>query len=181
MKRQWILIGTMVAALLLVVGLLAGCGGTQKAQLDAFNTAKTKAEANKAVVRSYYDIVNLPDLKGYVEFLSPNYKRYLSPTAAPLTADGNKKRLAGFHTVCPDDFKLTVEDMIAEGDRVVARCTFTGTQKGTFMGIPPTGKPVKIWNVEVFRIENGKIIEQWGGPDLLDSLQQIGAVISAGK
>ncbi len=53
MKRQWILIGTMVAALLLVIGLLAGCSGVNKAQLDAFNAAKTKADANKALVRSY--------------------------------------------------------------------------------------------------------------------------------
>jgi predicted ester cyclase len=192
MTRKLFLLGI---ALSLVVGLLASCSGAKKADLDAAkaqvttlqsqlsaaNAAKTKADANKALVRRYFEIVNLPDLKGYEELASPNYKRYVSANDPPLTIDANKKRMLGFHAVFPDDFLLTVEDMVAEGDLVAARQTFTGTQKGAFMGIPPTGIKVKIWDVEVFRIENGKIAEQWGGPDIFNSLQQTGAVISAGK
>jgi predicted ester cyclase len=88
--------------------------------------------------------------------------------------------MLGFHAVFPD-FKLTLKEIVAEGDLVAAHMTFTGTQNGPFLGIPPTGKLITIWSVEVFRIENGKVAEMWGGPDIFNGLQQLGAVISAGK
>jgi predicted ester cyclase len=79
------------------------------------------------------------------------------------------------------DLQLTVEDIIAEGDRVAVNLTARGTHRGTFQGIAPTGKTVTVSAFEVVRIENGKLVEHWGGPDTLNLLQQLGAVISAGK
>jgi predicted ester cyclase len=79
------------------------------------------------------------------------------------------------------DLQLTVENIIAEGDFVAISLTARGTHQGTFQGIPPTGKSVTVSAFEVVRIENGKLAEHWGGPDTLNLLQQIGAVISAGK
>jgi steroid delta-isomerase-like uncharacterized protein len=180
MKRQWILIGTMVAALLLVIGLLAGCSGVNKAQLDAFNAAKTKADANKSLIGRYYEAVNSGVPSALDEFFSPNYKRYVSATAAPLDAAGQKARLAGLRAVFPD-LKITVDNIIAEGDFVAVSLTVRATHQGTFLGIPPTGKSVTVSGFEVIRIENGKMAEHWGGTDTFNLLQQIGAVISAGK
>ena len=66
----------------------------------------------------------------------------------------------------------------AEGDRIAFRSTMRGTHRGEFLGIPPTGIQVTVGLLDVIRIENGKFVEQWGGPDLLDLVQQLGAEIS---
>jgi predicted ester cyclase len=180
MKRQWILIGTMVAALLLVVGLLAGCSGVNKAQLDAFNAAKTKADANKSLIGRYYEAVNSGVPSALDEFFSPNYKRYLSPIMAPLNATQQKARLAGLRVPFPD-VQITVDNIIAEGDFVAISLTVRATHQGPFQLIPPTGNRVTVYAFEVVRIENGKMAEHWGGTDTFNLLEQLGAVILAGN
>jgi predicted ester cyclase len=196
--KKYILMGI---SLLLIIGLLAGCSGVKQSDFDAAkaqanslqsevntlqnqvntaNAAQSQADANKALVQNYYKIVNTPDLNGYENLLATDYKRYISDNSPPLAADANKKRMLGFHAVFPD-FLLTPEEIVAEGDLVAAHCVFTGTQKAPFLGIPPTGIQIKVWSVEVFRIENGKIVEMWGGPDVFNGLQQLGAVISPGQ
>ena len=112
------------------------------------------------------------------ELLAPNYKRYLTATAAPLDAAAQKQRLGGMRTVFPD-LNITIDDMIAEGDRVALRMTIRGTQKVAYQGIPPSGKQVTVSGVEVVRVENGKFVEHWGGADNLDLAQQLGGVVSA--
>ena len=71
---------------------------------------------------------------------------------------------------------LTVEDMIAEGDKVVTRYTSRGTQKGAFVGIPPTGKQMTVSSIVVARIADGKIVEEWGLDDQMGMLQQLGVI-----
>jgi predicted ester cyclase len=78
------------------------------------------------------------------------------------------------------DLHLSVEDVITEGDRVAFRGVVRGTHQGAFLGIPPTGKQATIFAFDVVRIEHGKLIEHWGGPDLFTLLLQLGAVVSAG-
>ena len=136
------------------------------------------AEANKALVRRYLEEVwQKRNPAAVAEFLAPDYRRYLSPTAVPLTRDGQRERVTGFRTAFPD-IQLTLEDMFAEGDRVAFRSTIRGTHRGLFQGIAPTGKRVTVSLIDVVRIENGAFIEHWGGPDLWDLLQQLGAVIA---
>jgi len=74
------------------------------------------------------------------------------------------------------DLQVTVEDQLAEGDRVATRWTARGTHQGEFQGVPPTGNPMEISGIAVARLANGKVIEQWGNPDLLTMMQQIGAI-----
>ena len=74
------------------------------------------------------------------------------------------------------DLHLTVEDMIAEGDKVVTRFTSRGTQTGAFMGIPPTGKQVTVSSIVIARIADGKIVEEWGLDDQMGMLQQLGVI-----
>jgi len=71
------------------------------------------------------------------------------------------------------DWNEKVDDIIAEGDRVVIRFTSTGTQQGEFAGIDPTGKKVTIREVAIFRLAGGKIVEQWGMPDIHGLLNQL--------
>jgi predicted ester cyclase len=143
-------------------------------------TQAPPTEANKALVRRYMDQVwNAGNLSVLDELDSPNLKRYMSAAAAPIDAAGQRQRLVGLRTVFPD-ISITIDDLIAEGDRVTVRMTARGTQKVAFMGIPPTGKPVTVTAIDIIRIENGKFVEHWGGPDTMDLVQQLGGVVSAG-
>ena len=69
-----------------------------------------------------------------------------------------------------------VDDTIAEGDKVVVRATWSGTHKGEFMGIPPTGKRVSFGVIDTVRIDGGKLVEHWGQMDNMRLMQQLGAV-----
>lgn len=111
------------------------------------------------------------------DLLSPDYKRYLSPAAAPLTPETQKQRLAGLRAAFPD-MHLTMEDMILQGDKVALRMTLRGTHRGVFQGIAPTDKQVTVSALDIVHFENGRFDEHWGGPDLLSLLQQLGAVLS---
>lgn len=141
------------------------------------------AEENKALVRRYIEVVwNQRNTAALDELLAPNYQRYVSATAAPLSSEGQRQRITGFHTAFPD-LHFTIEDLFAEGDRVTFRVTMRGTHQGPFpylQGLAPTGKQVTISVLDVVRVEQGKFAEHWGGPDLLALLQQLGATVSAG-
>jgi len=87
------------------------------------------------------------------------------------TVEGQKKDIQFLHTAFPD-FHLTIEEIIADGDKVWARMIAQGTNLGGFMG-PPNGKPFKITVFDVCRIKDGKIIEHWGSPDRFALLAQL--------
>ena len=74
------------------------------------------------------------------------------------------------------DLRFTVEDQIEEGNEVVTRWTCSGTQRGEFQGVPPTGKKVTISGISIFRFDDGKVAEEWSNPDLLGMMQQLGAL-----
>jgi len=71
--------------------------------------------------------------------------------------------------------------MVAESDRVAARFTARGIHKGPFMGLPPTGKPIVMTGMEIFRLEKGKIAELWGEANLIGLMQQLGILPPMGR
>lgn len=79
------------------------------------------------------------------------------------------------------DLHVTTDDLLAEGDKVVKVWTVNCTNKGDFMGIPATGKPISIKGIEVFRIANGKIAELWASMDNLGMMQQLGVIPPMGE
>jgi steroid delta-isomerase-like uncharacterized protein len=79
------------------------------------------------------------------------------------------------------DLHYALDDMIVEGDKVVVRCTVTGTHKGEFMGVPPTNKKVKVQAIAIDRVVGGKIVEEWGMSDTLGLMQQLGVVPTPNK
>ena len=87
--------------------------------------------------------------------------------------EGLKQYITLVRTIMPD-CHFTVEDLIAEGDKVVCRRTVHGTHSGEIMGIPPTGKALTTTATTIFRLEGGKAVERWNNTDDLDLLQQIG-------
>lgn len=88
---------------------------------------------------------------------------------------GVKELIAGYRAAFPD-IHMTIEDQIADGDRVVSRWRATGTHQGELMGIPGTGKQATVTGVTIDRIEDGRIAENWNYWDTLGLLQQLGAI-----
>lgn len=133
-------------------------------------------EKHKALVRRYIDEA-WNGGQPAAPFFAPHYKRYVTATAVPLTGAEQEQRIKGFQSAFPNLY-FTIDDLFAEGDRVVFRVTMRGTHQGIFRNIAPTGKQVTIAVLDVVRIEAGLFTEHWGGPDLFDLLQQLGAVVS---
>ena len=132
----------------------------------------------KGLVHSYIEEVwTRGNLDAVDIYFGPNYRRHLSPTTEPLLLDGQKQRLASFRSAFPD-ITITIEDVFAEANYVIFRSTMRGTHQGAFQGIEPTGKPITVTLIDIIRVEHGKFVEHWGGPDLFDLLKQLGAVFS---
>jgi len=132
-------------------------------------------ELNKTLLHRYIEEVWEKENPAAVDdFLAPTYARHRSPTTPPLTREDQKQLLAAFRTAF-SDVKITIEDVIAEGDKVAFRSTMRGTHQGEFLGIAPTGQGVTFGLLDVIRIEDGKFVEQWGGPDIYDLMQQLRA------
>lgn len=138
-------------------------------------------EQNKALARQMVEqIFNQGNISQVDEFLAPNFVEHEElPPGIPAGREGVKELTAGFRNTFPD-FKATIDDMVAEGDKVVIRMTWTGTQKGEFMGVPPTGKKVSFSVIDVIRIADGKFVEHWGLMDSMGLMQQLGAIPAAG-
>ncbi len=130
-------------------------------------------EANKVIVRRYIEAV-WHEGRPAAPFFARGYQRYLSPAAPPLSGDEQQARIAAFRLAFPD-LRFTVEDLVAEGDRVVLRATMRGTHRGPFRGVAPTGRRIEGAVLDVVRVEGGVFAEHWGGPDLWDVLRQLGA------
>jgi predicted ester cyclase len=92
-----------------------------------------------------------------------------------MTDESLKQHIAFFEAAFPG-YQLSTDDLVAEGDKVTLRSTFSGTHKGELMGIAPTGKQVNAGLIIIYRIANGKIVEHWMQADVLGILQQLGAM-----
>ena len=131
-------------------------------------------EENKAVVRSLYEVANKgnPDLLD--ELVAPDFVDYTNQIRGlESLKEFGRAFLGGF-----PDLHWTIEDIIAEGDKVWVRTTITGTHKGEYRGIAPTGKKITVRAVDIWRIADGKIIECWAVDDLLDFYGKLGVTIS---
>src|SRR5262249_13595553 len=136
-------------------------------------------EANKAVVRRLHDATNTRDLN----LISNTMDELIEPTAAirtPLPIDSTGAQaltevFARLLEIFPD-LQVTIEDLIAERDKVVSRNTVTGTHQGDYLGHPATGRSVSYDEVFIFRFVDGRIAETWGVVDVLSALVQIGAI-----
>ena len=138
-------------------------------------------EENKAIERRFFEeVVNKGNLAVLDELLAPNFvDRSGLPGIAP-DREGYKQFFAMAHSAFPD-FHSTLEDMFAEGDKVVQRFTARGTHKGEWMGIAPTGKQMTVSGIAIHRITGGKIVEGWTSMDMLGALQQLGVVPPPGQ
>ena len=137
-------------------------------------------EDNKAVVRRFYEeVMNQRKRAVLDEVFDPNLVDHFAPPGTPGGLEGARQTLGMFLSAFPD-LHFTVEDLIAEGDKVVARATMSGTQQGAFMGIPPTGKRVTMTGIDINRFVGGKSVEHWVEMDTLGLMQQLGVIPPSG-
>jgi steroid delta-isomerase-like uncharacterized protein len=135
-----------------------------------------ETEQNKQVVRRFIEEVqNEKNWDAFDELHQPDFVNLSAPPGMPNDLAGGRMFLGAFLNAFPDS-QFAVDDMIAEGDRVVTKKTFTGTHTAEFMGIPATGKPVKITFVDILRLRDGKIVEHWLSMDQLSFMQQLGVI-----
>ena len=131
------------------------------------------AEKNKDIVRHFFEEgPSKGNMSAANELLASSFALHV-----PLPSAPGIQGINDVVTACRAAFKdlnVTVEDMVAEGDTVAARFTARGIHKGPFMGLQPTGKPITMTGIEIFRIENGKIAELWGEANILRLMQQLG-------
>ena len=140
------------------------------------------SEKNKTVVRRLFEEVwNKGNLPVTDELFAANYVHHDSstPDVGP-GPESEKKRATLYRTAFPD-LRLTIEDIIAEGETVMARWSCRGTHKGDLSGIAPTGKQFTISGISIARIANGKMAEGWVNWDALGLMQQLGVVPELGK
>jgi steroid delta-isomerase-like uncharacterized protein len=132
-------------------------------------------EENKNIVRRYQEIYNSNHLESLSEVVSEDLLTPKIMPGMPPGLEGGKK----VHTttlIGMPDWQTTIDDLIAEGDKAVARITMTGTHTGDFWGIPATGKRVEFTGIYIVRIADGKIVEHWGEEDAVSLLQQLGVL-----
>jgi predicted ester cyclase len=133
-------------------------------------------EDNKVTVRRFYDeVINQKNLAVLEELQGDHYISHDLPSD-PVALKGF---ISGFHSAFPDG-QIIIDQMIVEGDTVALRATFYGTQTGQFQDIPPTGKTVTVPAQDMYHVREGKIVEHWGGPNLLRLLQQLGVIPQMG-
>lgn len=133
------------------------------------------SEQNKAVLRRIVEEVFNQGKLGTADELGAGYIEHSPIPGQGPGIEGFKQMVQMFRGAFPD-LRVTLEDLIAEGDRVVGRMTTSGTHKGQFMGLAPTGKRFTVSEIHILRIANGKVLEHWGVSDDLGMMQQLGAV-----
>jgi len=133
-------------------------------------------ESNKAVMRRFTDFINTASEKLAGELISSEAIFYVPGRAEPMRGPAGYLAIIQMMRGGFPDIQWTLEEMIAEGDKVAARFTMRGTHLGTFFGVAPTGKKIAVQAMNIYRLSSGQFIEERGQPDMLELLQQIGVV-----
>ena len=133
------------------------------------------SEQNKQVVRRMYEVINGRNLALATELVTEDVVYHDAPPGLPPGREGYLAFTQLFLDAFPD-LQLTVEDLLAEGDRVAARVRGRGTHQGELMGIAPTGRRFEAAGITIIRLQDGKIAEEWEQIDMLGILQQLGVI-----
>ena len=129
-------------------------------------------EQNKAIVRRLFEAYNKQNLDALDELFASDYVDHILQLRG---LESFKQFYTQFFKGFPDTHS-TIEDVVAEGDKVWTRSTVTGTHKGEYRGVPPTGKEITIRCVDIYRIVDGKMVEAWAVYDFLDFYKQLGVI-----
>ena len=137
-------------------------------------TSGGQEQKNIDVTREFVEkVFNNGDMKFAEDHTAANFVEHNAPPGMDPGLEGFKKFVTEWRTAFPD-LHVTIDDIIAQGDKVVIRNTFTGTHKGTFMGMAATNKPVKVEGIDIVYIVDGKQTDHWGQADMMGMMTQLG-------
>jgi predicted ester cyclase len=129
-------------------------------------------EQNKDIARRIVEGISRGDLNVIDDLFADDYVDHSTPPGVPPGKEGLRQSLTALRAAFPD-FSYTIEDEVAEGDRVVHRVTGRGTMQGELQGMPPTGKQAAWQEIHIGRFEGGKLVEHWAVVDQLGMMQQL--------
>lgn len=136
-------------------------------------------ETNKRIIVDGFEQgMNQGNVAYFDQHVASTYVNHGIPV--PATGPDAMRMAVGLFKSAFPDFRVVIEQVVAEGDRVSTRGYFTGTHLGEFNGIPPTGKSIRADYVDIWRIEAGKVAENWVQMDMLGLLQQLGVIPTPG-
>lgn len=125
-------------------------------------------------MRSAYDRINEGDIDGFAALLAGDFVEHEETPGFPPTKEGVREFFRMYRAAFPD-LHMDAEDVLASGDKTVARVRATGTHQGDLMGIPPTGKHVDVQLIDIMKFDDaGSVREHWGVIDMMSMMQQLG-------
>jgi steroid delta-isomerase-like uncharacterized protein len=133
-------------------------------------------EKNKQTMNRFVEFINTASEILSKELISTGARFYVPGQPEPLRGPAGYLNIINMMRSGFPDIRWELEEMVAENEKVAARFTMRGTHQGTFFGVPATSRTIEVTAVNFYRFSNGQIIEEYGQPDLLSLLQQIGAV-----
>ena len=133
-------------------------------------------EANKLAMRRFTEFINTADQNLGKELIAADAQFWVPGRPESMRGLAGYMNVLGMMRSGFSDVQWSLEETIAEGDKIAARFTMRGTHDGTFFGVPATGRKIEVRAMNFYRLAGGKFVEEYGQPDLLGLLQQIGAV-----
>jgi steroid delta-isomerase-like uncharacterized protein len=133
-------------------------------------------EKNKIAMRRFVELINTSSASLAEELIDPTATFHVPGRPDPMIGPGGYLAVISMMRTGFPDIQWTLEELVAEGDKIAARYTMRGTHEGPFFGVPATKKTISVQAMNLYRFDQGRIVEEYGQPDLLGLLQQIGAV-----
>jgi steroid delta-isomerase-like uncharacterized protein len=173
-----------VRRLLFAVALVVLCGATSACQdrttrtdLERFTAQAAVEQQNKEVMQASFQAWNERRSDYFLQITTPDYAYYdPSSNPTPSSREDAVEVMQTFEQAFPD-VMWRIEDMVAEGDRLTTRFVGHGTHTGDFMGIPPTGNPIRVSGIIISRFEDGKLVEEWEEVDMMGLMEQLGMAL----
>ena len=137
---------------------------------------------NKATVRRMVEEVqNGHQIERIGEFFHPNFINHLEDSEQPAELNAVERAKLVFSQIFAafPDLRVTIQDQVAEGDKVVTHKIFRGTHQGEFMGLAPTGRQIEFAVIDILRLEDGRVVEHWAVQDRMALMQQLGLLAAA--
>ena len=134
-------------------------------------------EDNKALTRRFFEeVIRGRNFDLLDELVSEDFVEHEAFPGLPTTGPEAPRAALGLFVAALPDLDMSIDEIIAEGDKVVVRGTMSGTHRGEFMGIPPTNKSIKVSFIDIVEIRGGKATAHWGVTDRAAMMEQLGLV-----
>ena len=166
---------TLILPLALILCFIIGCQDKEAmAELEEFRAQAEVEEQNKAIFRQFTEELNKGNLEFGREICAPEFAYYepsgaTEPKSLEETIEAFKMHLQVF-----PDLHIEIQELVAKGDKLIARSSITGTHTGEGLGIPATGNKIKLSAIEIWQMKNGKGLVAWSDSDILGLMMQLG-------